>query len=124
MRVAEWDPTSQTQRRAWEVPVGPRGWARCPVHSSFLGSLGCLDGAFRDRVRFGGPDGFGGAQRRSVEIQPVGGVHEAIEDGIGDGRIWDQLVPMLDGDLAGDDRGASAVTVVDDVEQVAALLRG
>ena len=52
----------------------------------------------------------------------MGGVHEAVEDGIGDGRIWDQLVPMLDGDLAGEDRGASAVTVVDDVEQVA--LRG
>src|SRR5262245_859368 len=93
------------------------------VHSSFLGSLGCFDGEFcgRDRARFGG---FGGAQRGAVESQAVGGMHEAIEERVGDGRIWDQLMPMLDGDLAGDDRGASAVTVVDDVEQVATLLRG
>src|SRR5262249_33406873 len=119
-------PRSQRSDARGRSPVGPRGRARRPVDSSFLGSLGCLDGECRghDRVRFGGPDGFGGAQRRSVEIQTVGGVHEAIEDGIGDGRIGDQLVPVLDGDLAGDDRGASAVTVVDDVEQIATLLRG
>jgi len=95
------------------------------VHGSFLCSLRRLGGEFSDDLRGGGcgrRPRLGIAQRRPIEIQPVGGVHQAIEDGVSDGRICDQLVPMLDGDLAGDDRGASAVTVVDDVEQVASLL--
>ena len=51
-------------------------------------------------------------------------MHQTVEDGVGDCGISDQLVPMLDGNLAGHDCRAAAVTVVDDVEQVAALLRG
>ena len=51
-------------------------------------------------------------------------VHEAVEDGICGCRIDDHLVPVIDGELAGHDRGAAAVTIVDDFEQVAALLRG
>src|SRR5215510_357293 len=45
-------------------------------------------------------------------------------DLVGDGRIGDQLVPVLDGDLAGHDCRAAAVAIVDDFQQVAALLRG
>ena len=52
------------------------------------------------------------------------GVHEAVEDGIGDCRIDDHLVPVIDGELTGQDRRAAAVAIVDDFEQVAALLRG
>ena len=52
------------------------------------------------------------------------GVHEAVEDGIGDGRIDDDLVPVIDGELTGHDGRAAAVAIVDDFEQVAALLRG
>jgi hypothetical protein len=35
------------------------------------------------------------------EIDPVRVVDDAIEDGIGVGGIADQLVPFVDGDLAG-----------------------
>ena len=51
-------------------------------------------------------------------------MHETVEDGVGDRGISDQLVPVLDGNLTGHDRRAAAVAVVDDLEQVAALLRG
>ena len=52
------------------------------------------------------------------------GVHEAVEDGIGDCRIDDYLVPVIDGELTGHNRRAAAMAIVDDFEQVAALLRG
>src|SRR6266699_2218830 len=56
---------------------------------------------------------------RSRTVAPVDGkavrsVHEAVEDGICDCRIDDHLVPVIDGELAGHDRGAAAVTIVDD----------
>jgi hypothetical protein len=38
------------------------------------------------------------------EIDPVRVVDETIEDGVGIGRIADQLVPLVYWDLAGDDR--------------------
>ena len=52
------------------------------------------------------------------------GVDEAVEDGIGDCRIDDHLVPVVDGELTGHNRRVAAVTIVDDFEQVAALLGG
>src|SRR5579863_306600 len=64
------------------------------------------------------------AQGLAVEGEAVRGVDEAIEDGIGDCRIDDHLVPVIDGELTGHNRRAAAVTIVDDFEQVAALLRG
>src|SRR6202158_4334415 len=64
------------------------------------------------------------AQGLAVEGEAVGGVHEAVEDGIGDCGIDDHLVPVIDGELTGYDRGAAAVAIVDDFEQIAALLRG
>jgi hypothetical protein len=64
------------------------------------------------------------AQGLAAEGEAVGGVHEAVEDGIGDCGIDDHLVPVIDGELAGYDRGAAAVAIVDDFEQVAALLGG
>jgi hypothetical protein len=54
----------------------------------------------------------------------VRGVHEAVEDGISDCGIDDDLVPMIDGELAGQDCRAAAVAIVDYFEQVAALLGG
>jgi hypothetical protein len=38
------------------------------------------------------------------EIDPVSVVDDAIDDSVGVGGIADQLVPFVDGDLAGDDR--------------------
>ena len=49
---------------------------------------------------------------------------EPVEDGIGIGRIADRVVPALDWDLRGQDRGATLVAIVDDLHQVATLLGG
>src|ERR1700693_3511519 len=64
------------------------------------------------------------AQGLAVEGKAVRGVHEAVEHGIGDCRIDDHLVPVIDGELTGHNRRAAAMAIVDDFEQVAALLRG
>ena len=54
------------------------------------------------------------------EIDPVCVVDDAIEDGVGVGGIADQLVPFVDGDLAGDDGRSSAVAFFEDFEEVVA----
>ena len=51
----------------------------------------------------------------AFQVDPVGGVHEPVEDGIGQGVIADDLMPVIDRHLRGHDRGADAVTIVDDV---------
>lgn len=43
---------------------------------------------------------------------------EAIEDGVGDGRIADDFVPAVEGQLAGDDDRAGFVSVFDDLELI------
>ena len=45
----------------------------------------------------------------------------AIGDSIGQGRVADGFVPVLDGQLACDDGGGAAMTVFEDFQQVAAL---
>ena len=52
----------------------------------------------------------------------MGRVDEAVEDGVGDGRVGDHIVPAVDWQLAGDDGAGAAVAVVDDLQDVAALL--
>ena len=47
---------------------------------------------------------------------------EPVENGVGNGGIGDHLVPVIDGDLAGDDGGAALMAVVDDLEKIAALV--
>ena len=47
--------------------------------------------------------GGGFAEALALEDNPVSIMHEAIENGICDGRIADDLVPVLDRKLAGDD---------------------
>src|SRR5579863_3817727 len=58
----------------------------------------------------------------SFEFDAVGVVDEAIEDCVGDGGISDNFVPAIDGQLAGDDDRTSFISVLDDLEQVAALI--
>src|SRR6516164_3718029 len=53
----------------------------------------------------------------------MGVVNDAVEDGVGERRFPDQVVPTVDRDLASDQRGAAAVAVLDDFEHVVALLR-
>jgi hypothetical protein len=62
------------------------------------------------------------AQALAGELDAIGVVQETVEDGVGDGGIADDLVPAIHGQLAGDDGGASLVAILDDLEQVAALL--
>ena len=54
------------------------------------------------------------------EIDPVCVMDDAIEDGVGIGRIADQLVPFVDGHLAGDDGGSAAVAFFKNLEEVVA----
>src|SRR5436190_23436455 len=65
--------------------------------------------------------GGGFAEALALEREPVGIVHEPIEDGVGDGGIADDLVPVLDRKLAGDDGRAAPVPVLHDLQEVAAL---
>jgi len=48
----------------------------------------------------------------------------AIEDGVGEGGFVDDSMPRLNRKLTGDDGGAPAIAVLDDLHQVAALGRG
>ena len=50
----------------------------------------------------------------------MGVVDDAVEDGIGVGRIADDLVPFVDGDLAGEDGRTAAVAFFEDFVEVAA----
>src|SRR3954463_11500064 len=60
----------------------------------------------------------------ALEREPVSVVHQAIENGIGKGRIADDLVPMFDRKLAGHHGRAAAVPILHDFQEVAALLGG
>jgi hypothetical protein len=52
------------------------------------------------------------------EIDPVRVVDDAIENGVSVGGIADQLMPFVDWDLAGDDRGSPTVAFFEDFEEV------
>src|SRR5712691_44413 len=42
------------------------------------------------------------AQAVALELQAMGVVDDPVEDGVGEGRLADQVVPAVDRDLAGD----------------------
>jgi hypothetical protein len=56
----------------------------------------------------------------SGEIDAMGVVDDAVEDGVGVGRVTDDLVPFVDRDLAGEDGRATAVAFFEDFVEVAA----
>ena len=58
----------------------------------------------------------------SVELQSVGIVDDAVEDGVGEGGFADDVVPLVQRQLAGDQGGGVLVSVLDDFHEVAALL--
>ena len=62
-------------------------------------------------------------QRWTAQIDAMGAVDDAVENGVGQGGIADHLVPSIDRDLAGDQQRSPIVPIVDDLEQIAALLR-
>jgi hypothetical protein len=49
-------------------------------------------------------------------------VDEAVADGVGQGGLPDRLVPLLDGELAGDERRGALVAVLEDLKEVAPFL--
>ena len=62
------------------------------------------------------------AYGRPVQFQPIGVVDDAIENGVGEGRLTDDIVPLVEGELAGDERRAAAIAVLDDFHQIAPLV--
>ena len=69
------------------------------------------------RFCFGGDSAHGLALERDA----IGVVHQPIEDRVGMGGFTDHFVPEIHGQLAGHHGGFAVVTVIEDVEQVAAL---
>jgi hypothetical protein len=58
------------------------------------------------------------AQRAAGERDAVGVVHEAIEDRVAKRRVADQVVPVIDRDLARQQRGTSAGAILNDLENL------
>ena len=67
---------------------------------------------------------FGGQFSHAVSLQDeaMGVVDEPIQDGVGDGRIGDQFVLVLDGELAGHDGGGASMPVVEDLQEITLLV--
>ena len=63
---------------------------------------------------------FGSRPTQTVagEIEAMGIVHEAVQNGVGVSGVADHCVPIFDGKLAGDDGGSAAVALFEDFEQV------
>ena len=73
------------------------------------------------RRRVGRVAGFELAHRRAVEFEPVGVVDDAIQDRVAEGGLADNLMPGGHGELAGDQDGAAAVAILDDLHEIAPL---
>lgn len=52
----------------------------------------------------------------------MGIVDNPVEDGVGDGRLTDHIVPLSDGQLSGDQGGFSSVALFEDFKKIEALL--
>ena len=46
-------------------------------------------------------------------------MNKAIQDGVAEGGVADNVVPMFDGDLASDDGRGATVAIIKDLQQVA-----
>ena len=80
----------------------PAGVAERPLDGFDLSIMDCVQSS---------GDGFDGAllaQAVAAELPAMGVVDDAIENGVGEGWFADQLMPVVDWDLAGDQRGAAA----------------
>src|SRR5271163_4666934 len=90
-----------------------------PISGSLL--EGCFRWSFRSSDDLGLP-GF--SQGIASEFDTIGVVNDAVENGVGQCRVADDVVPFVDRELAGYEHGAGVVAVFDDLEQVALLLAG
>ena len=48
-------------------------------------------------------------------------VNETVEDGVCQGWVADGFMPVIDGQLAGDDGGTAPVTILEDFQQIPTL---
>ena len=82
------------------------------MNSGFLGGvkLGALGGDFAHAV--------------TLEREAVSVVDQAIEDSVGDGRISDDLVPLVDRHLTRDYGRTALMAVIDHFEEIATLVAG
>jgi hypothetical protein len=58
----------------------------------------------------------------AAEFDAIRVVDDAVEDGVGEGRIADHVVPVIDGHLACGDGGARLITILNDLQKFTALL--
>ena len=61
------------------------------------------------------------AERVSFQFPAVGVVDEPVQEGVGHRWIRDHFVPRANGKLAGDEGGAVAVPVIEDLQKLTAL---
>jgi hypothetical protein len=61
----------------------------------------------------------GFAEALALEREPVSVVHQSIENGVGESRITDDLVPMVDRKLAGHHGRSAAVPILHDLQEAA-----
>src|SRR5208282_4187325 len=61
------------------------------------------------------------AQRLAFEHEAMTAVHDAVEDGVGQGWIVEIGVPMFNGQLTGDQGGFAGRAIVEQFEQVGAF---
>ena len=59
------------------------------------------------------------SQGFSFQLYLVGIVDQAVEDGVGQGGVAEEVMPVCEGELAGDDGGFSVESVIEDFQQVA-----
>jgi hypothetical protein len=69
-------------------------------------------------------DGLPLAQAGALQLDAVGAVDDAIQDRVADGWVAHEFVPARHGNLAGHQQRSLLVAVVDDLQQVAALIAG
>src|SRR5262249_48917215 len=62
------------------------------------------------------------ANRRSLEVDAVSVVEQAVADGVGEVGIADDREPVLGPELTGDERGGALGAVLDDLDEVPALI--
>ena len=122
--------------RSWRVVHGRDPRARCRAHheaggdgrvGGSGGQPGGVSGDHRATLLFhfgDARDGAGLPQGWAVEGEAVGGVDQAVEDGVREGWLPDDVVPGLHRKLAGDDDRPPAVAILDNLHQVAALAGG
>ena len=63
-------------------------------------------------------------QALALKFDAMGIVNDAVQYGVAERGIGDNIVPLRDGDLAGDQKRALVVTIVDDFQEVSTLFGG